>query len=67
MISDYRLDKYLETPVSFHKCSKDETRELAPPAFEAKDSIEYELDEQNTSELFCVDWEKHASELSLLG
>ena len=37
------LDNELEIPISFHRCSKDEIRELAPPALEAEDFIDYEL------------------------
>ena len=67
MVSDYSVDENFKIPVSFHQCSKDEISELAPPSLEAKDWIEDELDEENTTSLFCIDWEKHASELSLRG
>ena len=43
MVNDYSSRDSISTPISFHSCSKDEIRELAPPALEAEDFIDYEL------------------------
>lgn len=43
MVNDYSTERVSSIPISFHSCSKDEIRELAPPALEAKDMIEWEL------------------------
>ena len=68
IINDYSIDEVQEIPVSFHECSKEEIRELAPPALDARDTIGKDLaEETTTTSLFCIDWRSHASELNLFG
>lgn len=68
MVSDWRTDEEdgSEIPISSHMCSKDEIRELAPPARDAEGQIAQELAAEAPT-LHCIDWVNHASDLSIQG
>ena len=55
-----------ERPISFHKCSEMELRDLAPPAQDAAPLLE-EIIASDKRSLYCIDWDKHGDHLTIFG